>query len=85
MWHKSILRRTTRLPITCAEVIIPIIDELFAILRRMDTGYLASFHVDREIAAAMLGESAILSGTHIRHIEGIQQMWKVLPLTRDEL
>jgi hypothetical protein len=51
----------------------------------MDTGYLASFHVDRETAAAMLGESAILSGTHIRQNEGIHQMLNALPLTRDEL
>jgi hypothetical protein len=50
-----------------------------------DTVYLASFHADLENAAAMLGESAILSGIHIRHIDGIQEMWKVVPLTRDEL
>lgn len=65
-------------------MIIPIIDELCAILRTVNE-YPVSFHVDCEIAAAMLEEFAILSGTHLRHIEVIQQMWRALPLTRDEL
>lgn len=67
-------------------MIIPFIDELFARLRMVNEyEYPVSFHVDREIAAAMLEEFAILSGTHIRHIEVIQQMWRAIPLTRDEL